>query len=145
MTPHETIRPLLALSAAGLLDPEGERQVREHVRVCPECAAALGGLAALAAGLGALPSPKPPAALVARTQTRVAAQLAGRRDRRSGMLLALAGCACGWVVSLAAWSAWDALGANPALLIWLEFSTVLAGVTAAAVIRRRRRLERSLE
>lgn len=144
MTPHETTRPLLALSAAGLLDPEADRQVREHVRECPECAAALGGLIALAAGLSALPSPKPPAAMLARTQVRVAAQLAARRDRRSGMLLALAGCGFGWVVSLATWSAWDALGANPAILIWLEFSIVLAGVTAAVVIRRRRRLERSL-
>jgi len=144
MTPHEATRPLLALSVAGLLDPEGERQVREHVSECPECAAALGGLAALAAGLSALPSPKPPAALLARTQARAAAQLAASRDRRSGKLLALAGCVCGWVVSLATWSAWDAFGANPALLIWLEFSMVLGGVTAAAVIRRRRRLERSM-
>ena len=144
MTPHETTRPLLALSAAGLLDADGERRVREHIRECPECAAALAGLAALAAGLSAMPSPKPSAALLARTQARVTAQLAARRDRISGTVLAVAGCGCGWVVSLAMWGAWDALGGNPALLIWLEFSAVLAGLTAAVVVRRRRRIERSL-
>jgi hypothetical protein len=143
MTPHETTRPLLALSAAGLLDADGERRVREHTRECPECAAALAGLGALAAGLAAMPSPGPSAELLARTQAAVAAQLAVRRDRISGAVLAVAGCGCGWVVSLATWGAWDALGGNPAILIWLEFSAVLAGLTAAVVIRRRRRIERS--
>ena len=143
MTPHESTRPLLALSAAGLLDADGERQMREHVRECPECAAHLSGLAALAAGLSAMPSPSPSADLLARTQARVAAQLAARRDRISGTVLAVAGCGCGWVVSLATWGAWDALGGNPAILIWLEFSAVLAGLTAAVVVRRRRRVERS--
>jgi anti-sigma factor RsiW len=143
MTSHETTRPLLALSAAGLLDADGERRVRQHTSECPECAAGLAGLAALAAGLSAMPSPAPSAELLARTQARVAAQLAARRDRISGTVLAVAGCGCGWVVSLAAWGAWDALGGNPAILIWLEFSAVLAGLTAAAVVRRRRRAERS--
>jgi len=143
MTVHESARPLLALSAAGLLDADGERRVREHVRECAECAAQLAGLAALAAGLSAMPSPAPPAQLVARTQARVAAELARRRDRISGVVLALAGCGCGWVVSLGMWGLWDALGGNPAILIWLEFSAVLAGLTAAAVVRRRRRVERS--
>ena len=143
MTPHESTRPLLALSAAGLLDADGERQVREHVAGCPECAAHLAGLASLVAGLGAMPSPRPSPELLARTQARVTAELAKRRDGRSGVVLALAGCVCGWVVSLATWRFWDALDANPAILIWLEFSAVLAGVTAAVVVRRRRRLERS--
>lgn len=143
MTGHEIIRPLLALSAAGLLDPEGERRVREHVRECSECAAALDSLAALAAGLSAMPSPAPPVALLARTQARVSAELAARRDRISGAILAIGGCACGWVVSLVAWGVWDAIGGNPAILIWFEFSAVLAGVTAAVVFKRRRRMERS--
>ncbi|HXB70048.1 MAG TPA: zf-HC2 domain-containing protein [Candidatus Acidoferrales bacterium] len=143
MTPHESTRPLLALSAAGLLDADGERQVRQHIRECPACAAGLAGLAAVAAGLTSLPSPAPSAALLARTQARVAAQLAARRDRISGVALGVAGCGCGWVVSLATWGAWDWLGGNPAILIWLEFSAVLAGLTAAVVVRRRRRAERS--
>jgi hypothetical protein len=143
MTPHETTRPLLALSAAGLLDPDGERRVREHVCECRECAAALASLTALATRLSALPSPEPSVELLARTQARFAAQLAARRDRISGTVLALAGCGCGWVVSLGAWGLWDAIGGNPAILIWLEFSAVLAGLTAAVVVRRRRRIERS--
>jgi len=35
MTTHETIRQLLALSAAGLLDAADERRVREHVASAP--------------------------------------------------------------------------------------------------------------
>ena len=31
MSDHESVRALLALSAAGLLDPDEERLVREHV------------------------------------------------------------------------------------------------------------------
>jgi anti-sigma factor RsiW len=143
MTAHETTGPLLALSASGLLDPEGERRVREHIRECPECAARLASLSALAARLSAMPSPKPPAELIARTQARVAAELARRHDRVSGVVLALGGCVCGWLVSLATWGVWDALDGNPAILIWLEFSAVLAGLTAAVVVRRRRRMERS--
>ena len=144
MTPHEATAPLLALSAAGLLDADGERQVREHIQDCPACAAQLNGLAALAAGLSRIPAPKPSPELLARTQARVSAELAGRRDRTSGVVLALAGCICGWVVSLGTWGLWDAIGGNPAILIWLEFSTVLAGLTAAVVVRRKRRIERSL-
>lgn len=143
MTSHESTRPLLALSAAGLLDPDGERQVREHVAECQECAAHLAGLASLAAGLNTMPAPRPSPELLARTQARVSADLAKRRDGKSGVVLALAGCLSGWVVSLATWRIWDALDANPAILIWLEFSAVLAGITTAVVIRRKRRMERS--
>jgi len=143
MTPHETTRPLLALSAAGLLDPEQDRQVRAHVAECPECAATLDDLARLASALAALPSPVPPRRLMAATRAQVAAELARRHDRKSGAILALAGCASGWILSIAAWNVWDAIGGNPAILIWLEFSAVLAGLATAAVVRRRRRVERS--
>ena len=67
MSDHESVRELLALSAAGLLDPGEERLVREHVRQCAACAAELDDYAALSAGLSALPAPQPPADLVSRT------------------------------------------------------------------------------
>ena len=67
MSDHESVRELLALSAAGLLDPDEERLVREHARQCAACAAELDAYATLSAGLSALPSPQPPADLVRRT------------------------------------------------------------------------------
>ena len=67
MSDHESVRELLALSAAGLLDPGEERLVRDHARQCAACAAELDAYATLSAGLSALPSPQPPADLVRRT------------------------------------------------------------------------------
>jgi len=46
-------------------------------------------------------------------------------------------------VGAALLSKYTALFFGPAILIWLEFSAVLAGLTAAVVVRRRRRMERS--
>ena len=63
MSDHESVRELLALSAAGLLDAGEERLVRDHARQCAACAAELDDYATLSAGLSALPSPQPPADL----------------------------------------------------------------------------------
>jgi len=143
MTPHEAIRPLLALSAGGLLDPDGERRVRGHILECPECAAHLNGLAALAAGLSAMPSPSP----------RWSCWRARRRGLPPNWRRAATGCRAPfwpWPAAVAVgWCRWPrgAYGTRWAairpLLIWLEFSAVLAGLTAAVVVRRRRRAERS--
>lgn len=146
MTPHEAMQELLALSAAGLLEPGEERRVREHVRECAECAARLDALAALAAGLAALPAPVPPADLLVRTQARVAAGLALDADRRRGALLAAGAGLFAWMMILASWLACRALGGG-ALLPWLALYSVaasLAAPAAAALLVRRRRLERSI-
>ena len=87
MTTHETIRQLLALSAAGLLDAADDRRVRQHVQECAECAAALDDLAALSADLCRLPAPMAPPDLLARTEARVAAELAAQAGLRHGALL----------------------------------------------------------
>ena len=84
MSDHETIRKLLALSAAGLLEPGEERLVQEHVRQCAGCAAKLDDYATLSAGLSALPCPLPLPDLLRRTNMLVAAEL----DRRQGAVLA---------------------------------------------------------
>ena len=60
MSDHESVRHLLALSAAGLLDAGEERLVREHASQCARCAAKLDAYATLSAGLSALPMPQPP-------------------------------------------------------------------------------------
>ena len=65
---HEQIQPLLTLSAAGLLDAEGERAIGEHARECPECAAQLEALSALSAALASRPAPEMPALLMLRTR-----------------------------------------------------------------------------
>jgi anti-sigma factor RsiW len=136
MTPHEAIRQSLALSAAGLLDPAGERRVREHVRECPECAAELDAFAALSAGLSALPAPPPSPDLLAHTQAMITAELAAQADRRRGAILATAGGLFGWILLLAGWQTYRILTGNSGLLVWLVFSTIpsLLGAGAAAAL-----------
>ena len=141
MTSHETIQDLLALSAAGLLDPSGERRVREHVRECAACSARLDALGALSAGLGALPPPPIPPDLLARTQAR----LAEEADRRRGAWLAAAAGVFGWISMLTTWCLFRLFFAG-GTLPWLALYAVpasIAALAAAAVLVTGRRLERS--
>src|SRR4051794_666905 len=98
MTPHDLMRPLLALSAAGLLDVTDERSVREHVRDCAACADELASLGALAEGLGSLPVPAPLPGLLARTQVRLAAD----REKREAQWLSIAAAVCAGTLGIAA-------------------------------------------
>ncbi len=66
MSEHERIRILLPLAASGDLSPRDMRRVDEHVARCAACRKASDELAALASSLRALPTPQPPAELVAR-------------------------------------------------------------------------------
>ena len=147
MTTHETVRQLLALSAAGLLEAADERRVREHVHECAECAAALDELAAVSADLSRLPAPIAPADLLARTEARVAAELAAHAGLRHGALLAVGAGLFAWMATLAPWGLYRLLIGSAGWLAWLLLTTVPAYMAAGAVavmFASRRRLERSL-
>ena len=142
MNDHESVRKLLALSAAGLLDAAEERLVREHTRQCAACAAELEEFAALSGGLRALPTPAPPAGLTVRTATLMVAEA----DRRQGARLAAASAifACAFVLLIA--QMLRVLAGDTAALAWLgwAFLTSVLGAASAAVLTSRRRLERSI-
>ena len=147
MTTHETVRQLLALSAAGLLEAADERRVREHVHECAECAAALDELAALSADLCRFPAPMAPADLLARTEARVAAELAAQAGLRHGALLAVGAGLFAWMAALTTWGLCRFLTGSAGWLAWLALTTVPAYMAAGAVavlFASRRRLERSL-
>jgi len=147
MTPHETLRQLLALSAAGLLDAADERRVRQHVRECAECAAALDDLAAVSADLCRLPAPIAPADLLARTELRVAAELSAQAGLRHGAMLAVGAGLFAWMAALAVWGLYRFLTGSAGWLAWLVLTTVPAYLAAGAVavlFASRRRLERSV-
>jgi len=146
MTTHKTIRQLLALSAAGLLDAADERRVREHVRECAECATALDELAAVSADLCRLPTPMAPADLVARTEARMAAELAAQTSQRHGAILAVGAGLFAWMAALATWGLYRFFAGSAGWLAWIVLTTVPAYMTAGAVavmFASRRRLERS--
>jgi predicted anti-sigma-YlaC factor YlaD len=142
MSDHETVRQLLALSAAGLLDAGEERRVREHARLCAACAAELDEFAALSAGLSALPMPQPPAYLLACTSALVAAEA----DRRQGAVLAGATAAFACVFVLLIGQTLRILAGDSAALVWLLWALVpsVLGAASAIVLAGRRRLERSI-
>jgi predicted anti-sigma-YlaC factor YlaD len=137
MNDHDTVRPLLALSAAGLLDPDGERRVREHTAACEACRAELEGFAQLTEALGAMPAAPPPPDLLARTHTLIAAEA----DRREGTRLAAAAAISAAVLVLY-------LAAVLPLYAWFAWTlipSVMGGAAAIILASYRRRLERSLQ
>jgi predicted anti-sigma-YlaC factor YlaD len=141
MSDHEFVRDLLALSAAGLLEPVEERLVREHSRQCAACSAELDTYAALSAGLTALPSPAPPADLVRRTSLLLAAE----SDRRQGAFLAAAAAISTFVFVLLIGQTLRILEGDSAAMVWLAWASIssILGAAAALALATRRRLERS--
>ena len=142
MSAHESVRQLLALSAAGLLDAAEERLVREHARQCAACAAELDEFATLSAGLSALPAPQPPAYLLARTTTLVAAEL----DRRQGAAFAAAATIFAFVFVLLIGQTLRMVAGDTAALVWLIWAVIMSilGAASAFVLASRRRFERSI-
>lgn len=142
MSDHESVRQLLALSAAGLLDASEERLVREHARQCAVCAAELDEFSALSAGLSALPVPQPPAGLLRRT----AALLAAEADRRQGAVFAGTTAIFAFVLVLLIGQALRTLVGDSAALVWLLWAVIssVLGTASALVLGSRRRLERSI-
>jgi hypothetical protein len=141
MSDHESVRHLLALSAAGLLDAGEERLVREHASQCARCAAKLDAYATLSAGLSALPCPLPLADLLRRTNTLVAAEV----DRRQGAAFAGAAAIFACVFVLLIGETLRMLAGDAAAVAWLLsafFSSVLGAISAFVLVSRRR-LERS--
>jgi len=142
MTDHESVRQLLALSAAGLLDGGEERLVREHARQCAACAAELDQFGALTAGLSALPPPLPPADLVRRTSLL----LAEEADRRQGSVLAGAAAVLIGAFVLLTGLALRTVAGEAAALAWLGWALIssMFGAASAMVLASRRRLERRM-
>jgi anti-sigma factor RsiW len=134
---------LLAGSAAGTLEAEEERRVREHVQGCAACAAHLGELAELAASFAALPFPAPPPDLAERTRWLLEAEQARRADRRQAAVLAALAGVSGWVLTLSGLYLWR-LFSSGVEWVWLAWYALppMVAVPAAAAIRRSR-LQRS--
>lgn len=140
MSDHETIRKLLALSAAGLLEPGEERLVQEHVRQCAGCAAKLDDYATLSAGLSALPCPLPLPDLLRRTNMLVAAEL----DRRQGAVLAGTAAIFAFALILSIGQVLRMLVGDTAAMVWLVWAAIssVMGAASALMLAPRRRLER---
>ena len=142
MSDHESVRHLLALSAAGLLDAGEERLVREHASQCARCAAKLDAYATLSAGLSALPCPLPLADLLRRTNSLVAAEV----DRRQGAAFAGAAAIFALAFVLLIGQTLRMVAGDSAALAWLVWAVIssMLGTASAIVLASRRRLERRI-
>lgn len=129
------MKGLLALAAAGALEPGEEAALENHAATCVECAEARQAWLALGAGLRRLPTPQPPPALLERTRLLAAARLMGQAEIRSTRRMITIAIAFAWVMGLASWPLMNLAGravlgwANwPASEIWVP----LAGYTLLA-------------
>lgn len=94
---------LLALSAAGALDPEEQARVDTHLRECPDCAGQAKQWRTLGDGLRDLPTPAPSAGLRARTRAAVE-RLQAEREERTWNRVALGFLIVfGWTLTGVAW------------------------------------------
>jgi len=101
MSEHNEIRSLLALAAAGALEPDEQARLNAHLRGCKECAERLASFSNIATALGKLPSAPPSFGLAARTLARVTAERAERVERRHHQLLLALLICFGWILTLA--------------------------------------------
>jgi kynureninase len=88
-----------------------------------------------------------PPDLLARTQARVAAELAAQAGLRHGAILAVGAGLSAWMAALATWCLYRFLAGGAGWVAWLVLTTVPAYMAAGAVavmFASRRRLERSL-
>ena len=133
MTPHEDLRHLLALSAAGLLEPGEERLVREHIHECAACRDELAELGEVGRVLSGLPAPLPSEALLARTQACVAAELKAQAERRGKAMLAAGLGLFGWLASLETWALWRWFTGGAAAVQRIDFSGIFAWFVLAGL------------
>lgn len=140
MTEHEEILELLALAAAGALDPHDMTRMNAHISGCETCRREFETWSGYAQAFRSLRPPVLPDRLMERTRTRIMAEQAARADQRSeGMLLAvLAGF--GWIVAITIWFLFRLFTGGAVavmetgvtqLLVWSAGSTLFVWLTAA--------------
>jgi anti-sigma factor RsiW len=97
------VTDLLALAAAGGLDPEEQERVDAHLQQCPECAARAAPWRALGDGLRDLPTPTPSPGLRARTRAGVERGRAEREERTWNRVALGFLIVFGWTLAGVAW------------------------------------------
>ncbi len=147
MTEHESVREMLALAAAGVLDAGEVRRIEQHARMCEACRAELEAWAAYTQGLRRLPQPPAPEGLLERTSARILQERTAAADHRHQALLLGALAIFGWMSSLAFWVlVRETTGGVLNGWAWWSASTALSWATAgtAALVLGRREMRRFL-
>lgn len=156
MTQHEQFRELLALAAAGALEPEEMRRIEQHAAACAECAQGMEVWRALLQDLRRLPTPQPRAEVVERARALAEARLRQAAEERSSLRMVIFLGAFAWVLLVASWPLYHLLtggvleGYAPRLVqgwmgfaVWTGLAWLAAGVAAVLVAAQQQR-ERGL-
>ena len=140
MSEHASIRELLSLAAAGVLDPDEQRRVEQHATVCDACRRELELWQGYSRELVRLPAPVAPKYLADRTRARVLEKRAAAAERRWDDIVLAVLVLLGWTVSLVAWVVFRLFTGGMlsvmessfvTILEWLGASTLFAWLTAA--------------
>ncbi len=156
MNDHDEIRALLALAAAGALEPDEEDRVAGHIRSCSDCANEAASWQSIAGHLRRLPTPQPSAALVQRTRALAEARFVEEAEARwqRGVLIFVVTFA--WVLTIVSWPLFRLITGglldlldprlNQTWITFAGFTTLvwLTGGTAAVLLSLRQRRERRL-
>jgi anti-sigma factor RsiW len=156
MSGHDEIRELLTLAAAGALDSAEQERVADHVRSCDACLKEIEAWQDITTELRHLPTPQPPAELVARTRLLAEASLIEQGEYRwQSRVMALV-IVFSWLLTIASWPVVRLLSGNVLGLLdphlnrsWISFAGFtglvwLAGGTAAVLLSLHQRRERRL-
>ncbi|HLW55107.1 MAG TPA: zf-HC2 domain-containing protein [Candidatus Angelobacter sp.] len=152
---HDEIRDLLTLAAAGALDAEEQKKVRDHLRLCADCSADFAAWSRLAGALEEIPTPQAPVGLVERTRRRLEAQAAIAAERRQQRWLFFWLTVFAWGTTLLTWPlfqyfgdrvggvvdlSWTHIGATGA---WIGYMLLVGtiGALAAGFLGKRRMQE----
>jgi len=137
---HASIRELLSLAAAGVLDPDEQRRVEQHATVCDACRRELELWQGYSRELVRLPAPVAPKYLADRTRARVLEKRAAAAERRWDDIVLAVLVLLGWTVSLVVWVVFRLFTGGMlsvvessfvTILEWLGASTLFAWLTAA--------------
>ncbi len=140
MSEHASIRELLSLAAAGVLDPDEQRRVEQHATVCDACRRELELWQGYSRELVRLPAPVAPKYLADRTRALVLEKRAAATERRWDDIVLAVLILLGWTVSLVAWVVFRLFNGGMlsvvessfvTILEWLGASTLFAWLTAA--------------
>ena len=155
MSEHASIRELLSLAAAGVLDPDEQRRVEQHATVCDACRRELELWQGYSRELVRLPAPVAPKYLADRTRALVLEKRAAATQRRWDDIVLAVLVLLGWTVSLVVWVVFRLFTGGMlsvvessfvTILEWLGASTLFAWLTAAvaAVMLGSRRVVRRM-
>ncbi len=156
MDEHASIRELLTLAAAGVLDAAGQRQVEQHLRGCPGCRAEFQAWSRLTGALEYLPTPQAPPGLMERTLRQLEMRAAASAGHRQSRALLVWLNALAWVSTLLTWPLFQSLGGRLAGFLavspqsvaeaWIGYIVVswMMSMVVAGLLGQRRREERTV-